>query len=126
MKKRSALGAVLVVLFIAIAAVAWAQASVAPLPGIIDTATGAVNWWLLVGTVGTVLWTNVTMVSLKKAFPSWQSKAWAPPVIGLVTAGLGAAATGQVHDVATLGAWLIGGLGAGASASSLRDFAVGK
>lgn len=102
-----------------------APATAPAIPGIIDPA-GAVNWWLLVGTLGTVLWTNLVMVLLKRSFPGWQSKGWAPPLIGLVTAVLGAAATGQVHDVASLGAWIIGGLGAGASASSLRDSMVGK
>jgi hypothetical protein len=107
------------------AAVASATPVLPSLPGIIDP-SGAINWWLLVGTVGTVLWTNVAMIFLKKAFPGWQSKGWAPPIIGLVTAVLGAAATGQIHSIPTLLAWIIGGLGAGASASSLRDFAVGK
>ncbi len=76
--------------------------------------------------IDTVLVTNVLMVILKKQFPDWQRKAWAPSAIGLVTAPLDTMATGQITSLPTLTAWLHSGLAAGATASSARDVAVGK
>lgn len=98
-----------------------------PPPPVVPSVTApSVNLWLVAGLVGTVLWTNVVMVFLKSMFPGWGAKAWAPPLIGLVTAFLGALATGGVHDVPSLIGWMGTGLAAGGVASSLRDTVAGK
>lgn len=86
----------------------------------------AVDPWVVAGIIGTGVWTNLAMVVLKAKFPDWQSKAWAPPLIGLVTAVLGAMAAGQVHTGGDLLMWVGIGLGAGSTASSVRDVKVGK
>ena len=85
-----------------------------------------INLWTLVGLVGTMLWTNVVMALLKKWLPDWDAKAWAPPLIGAVSSLLGALAAGQIQSVESLLVWVLAGLGAGTTASSVRDVVKGK
>lgn len=82
--------------------------------------------WMIGGLIGTALWTNVLMVILKGRFPDWQRKAWAPPLIGAVTAVLGALIGDQIHTWQQVAVWAATGVGAGATASSGRDIVVGK
>lgn len=82
--------------------------------------------WMLAGLVGTALWTNLVMVVLKNRMPDWNKKAWAPPVIGLMTTVLGALVADQCNSWNELGMWVLTGLGAGSAASSGRDILVGK
>lgn len=82
--------------------------------------------WMIGGIVGTAVWTNLVMVMLKCKFPSWNKKAWAPPLIGAVTAVLGALVADQIHTWTQLTVWAATGLGAGSTASSGRDVAAGK
>lgn len=82
--------------------------------------------WMIAGLVGTALWTNVVMMVLKCQFPTWNQKAWAPPVIGAVTAVLGGLIGDQIHTWTQVAVFVATGMGAGATASSGRDIAVGK
>jgi len=82
--------------------------------------------WMIGGLIGTALWTNVSMMVLKCQFPTWQQKAWAPPVIGMVTAVLGGLVGDQIHTWTQLAIYAATGMGAGGVASSGRDIVVGK
>lgn len=82
--------------------------------------------WMIGGIVGTALWTNVLMIFLKSKFPTWQQKAWAPPLIGMVTAILAGLIADQIHTWTQVAIYAATGLGAGSTASSGRDIAVGK
>ena len=126
-----AVGILATLALIVLVGLAAATGTTAPAPatpgtiGTVDPA-GHVNYWLLGGMLGTVLWTNIAMVVLKKKFPGWDSKAWAPPLIGVVTMVLGGLASGRVSDVGSLIGYVLAGLGSGGAASSLRDTVVGK
>lgn len=88
--------------------------------------TVVLDGWVVAGILGTAIWTNVLMVFLKSRFPGWNQKAWAPPIIGMVTAVLGALVAGQIHAWPELLVWAATGMGAGSTASSGRDVLVGK
>ena len=100
-------------------------ASATPLP-VVAPDTGTINWWLLAGTLGTALVTTFVMAALKKAFPGWENKAWAPPLIGAVMNGLAAMTAGEIHSTSTLVSWLLAGFLAGGLGSSARDVMRGK
>jgi len=82
--------------------------------------------WMIAGVLGAAIWTNVVMVVLKSKFPDWNQKAWAPPIIAMVTTVLGALVANQIHTWTELIVWSATGLGAGGVASSGRDVMVGK
>ena len=102
-----------------------APASPPPLP-VVAPDTGTINWWLLAGTLGTALVTTFVMAARKKAFPGWENKAWAPPLIGAVMNGLAAMTAGEIHSTSTLVSWLLAGFLAGGLGSSARDVMRGK
>jgi hypothetical protein len=63
---------------------------------------------------------------LKKKFPRWDKKAWAPPIIGAITTTITGLATGQVRDIQTGLLYFLFGWASGGSASSIRDMVAGK
>lgn len=82
--------------------------------------------WMLAGLALNTLWTTAIMAWLKSRWPLWDRKAWAPPLIGAISAFLGALASGQITSVEQAATWLLIGLGSGGTASSIRDVVRGK
>ena len=68
-----------------------------------------------------VVYVPMLMKYLKKMFPRWDKKAWAPPIIGGISTLIAAMAAGQVTSWQYAAWFFVSGLGAGGFASSARD-----
>lgn len=70
--------------------------------------------------------TPFVMQGVKKFFPTWNKKAWFPLVFGSIASVGTAMAAGQLLDWQSAVIAFLVGLGAGGTASSVRDVVVGK
>jgi hypothetical protein len=66
------------------------------------------------------------MSVMKRRFPGWDRKAWAPLVIGMVTMLVFGLATGRVISWNAALLYALVGFASGGTASSLRDIYIGK
>jgi uncharacterized BrkB/YihY/UPF0761 family membrane protein len=89
---------------------------------------GTENTWLYIvaGVLLSQFVVPFVMRVLKKWFPKWNKKAWAPPLIGAMTTLMSAMVAGTVTGWREMIVAFATGYAAGATASSHRDIFKGK